>query len=372
MTARPTIVIVTDRHLFPVNEGTRARIVTLIRSLRALGFFVVLVTSSPGKRRALQTRWLVDRLVVVDAPAFPGGSPSAYDCAPFEPGVRSVVERFSPVAVIAEYIWMAPCLEQVRNGAMRLVDTHDLMHVRRALSDSLSDVWVTCTPEEERHLLEKADAIIAIQPNEQRRFRELVPDREVICIPHHVPVPHRREKRDRAVVAVVGSGNPVNVAGLRWFLDEAWPLVRRQRPETELRIFGDLARAAPPAEGVVPVGFVRTLRRAYRDAAVVINFVRVGTGLKIKTVEALAHGCAVVTTSCGAEGLESGAGRAFLVEDDPERFGLAVAALLGDRHARSRLESAATMFARAEFSRERVYGSFLRALSARASVSTSR
>ena len=138
MTRRPAIVIVTERCLFPVSEGTRARIVSLIRSLRALGFFVVLVTRrSPGKAGALQTRWLVDRLVVVDAPPFRGGCPSVYDCAPFERAVRSVVERFSPLAVIAEYIWMAPCLEFVRNGAMRLVDTHDLMHVRRDFSDRL-------------------------------------------------------------------------------------------------------------------------------------------------------------------------------------------------------------------------------------------
>lgn len=366
MTGRPAIVIVTERQLVPVSEGTRARIVTLIRSLRALGFLVVLVTRRPsGRVAAVQMRWLADRLVVVDSNGFGGGSPSAYDCTPFFGPLRSVVERFGPVAVIAEYLWMAPCLDAVDNGALRFVDTIDLMHLRWGFRDQLSNVWVTCTPEEERRLLEKADVVIAIQSQELRLIRELVPDRDVICVPHHVSAHPTPARGNRPVVAVVGSGNPGNVEGLTSFLDRAWPVVRRQRPGAELRVFGELAGVMPPREGVIRVGYARSLRRAYWDAAVVINPVRVGTGLKIKTVEALAHGKAVVTTSCGAEGLESGAGRAFLVEDDMERFGHAVAGLLAKQESRARLESAAVVFAQAEFSRERVFGGFLEALASR-------
>ena len=108
--------------------------------------------------------------------------------------------------------------------------------------------------------------------------------------------------------------------------------------------------------GVTRIGYVRNLRRAYRDAAVVINPVRFGTGLKIKTVEALAHGKALVTTSCGVEGLEGAHGRAFLVEDDMPRFGAEVGRLLASPDARRTLAQAAAGFARAEFGRDRVYG----------------
>jgi glycosyltransferase involved in cell wall biosynthesis len=363
MKRRRTIVVVTERRLFPVNDGTRARIVTLIRGLRALGFRVVLVARRPAGllARAL-TRWLADRLVVVDAPGFLPGTPSAYDCTPFHGPLRSAVERFSPVAVIAEYVWMAPSLHVVRKGVLRMVDTIDLMHARGAFSDRVSNIWVTCTADEERHLLRTADTVIAIQTNELDRFRQLLPDRDVICVPHHVPVrrtfPHAR----RAVVMLVGSSNPCNVEGLMSFLESAWPVVQAACPDAELRIFGELARVAPERPGVVRRGYTASLERAYRDAAVVINPVRTGTGLKIKTVEALAHGRAIVTTTCGAEGLEGVAGRALVIEDDPGRFGHAVVALLRNPQARITLERAAARIAEEEFSRERVYAGLLQAL----------
>jgi len=366
VTRRRTIIIVTEKHLFPVNEGNRARIVTLVRSLRALGFFVVLIARRPsGVLATLQTRWLADRFLSVETERFARGSPSAYDCSAFEGPLKAAVDRFSPVAVIAEYIWMAPCLDVVGNGVLRLIDTHDLMHGRRQFRGRLSNIWVDCSIDEERLLLEKADVVMAIQPIELQRFREMLPSRDIICVPHYVPVRPMTGSADDVGVVIVASDNPGNVDGLASFLDRSWPVIRKRQPSAELRIYGTLADVAPVAERLRSIGYVRSLRRAYRDAAVVINPVRFGTGLKIKNVEALALGKALVTTSCGAEGLESGAGAAFVVEDDMDRFGHAVAALLADRDARDRLGDAAAAFAGQQFGREQIYGSFLQLVASR-------
>jgi glycosyltransferase involved in cell wall biosynthesis len=317
-----------------------------------------------GRWERVQTRWLVDDLVLVDTPAFPGGVPSDYDCSAFREPLRSAVERHRPVAVIAEYLWMAPCLDAVPAGVLRCVDTHDVMHRRLDFRDRLSNVWVTCTAEEERRLLEKADVIIAIQSRELERFRRLVPHRQIVCVPHYVLVRPSPFKGRRAVVIIVGGNSPPNVEGTTAFLKDGWPVVCRERPGTELHVYGELAGAIPSGEQVIRIGFTKSLQRAYRQATVVINPVRLGTGLKIKTVDALAHGKAVVTTSCGAEGLEHGASSAFLVADEMEAFGREVAALLVDGTARARLERAAADFARTEFTLERTLGGFLQALAA--------
>ena len=209
MRRRPTVVVVTEKRLFPVNEGNRARIVTLIKLLRRLDVSVVLVARRPERGLPMiQTRWLADHLVAVDAERFSRGSPSAYDCSAFAAAVRVAVDRFRPVAVIAEYIWMAPCLDVVGTRALRIVDTLDLMHPRRAFADRLTNIWVDCAEDEERALLEKADTVIAIQAREQRRFQELVPTRRVVCVPHHVPVREAGTTGTRHVVAIVGSDNP--------------------------------------------------------------------------------------------------------------------------------------------------------------------
>ena len=358
--AAPAIVMLTERVLFPIRNGSQRRIVALIQSLRVAGFAVVLVSRRtlrlsrhPGIRATLRTRALVDHVLPADAPHFAGGSPMAYDSAPFLEPLSRAVRRFKPVAVIAEYIWMAPCLDVVPAGTLRVLDTHDLMHVRKAMYEGQPEgAWVECSREEEQSLLAKADVVMAIQRHEAEVFRGMVPTKTVIHVPHCCEVrdtPLGAGTND--VVVFVGSTIEGNLLGLRAFLDTSWPIVRRFRPDAQLRIYGDIAGCIPARpDGVHAIGYVRNLMDAYRDASVVINPVALGTGLKVKSVEALAYGKALVTTSCGAEGLEDGRQGAFMLEDDPERFGHAVARLLDDENARTGLARRALAFARARFS----------------------
>jgi glycosyltransferase involved in cell wall biosynthesis len=190
-------------------------------------------------------------------------------------------------------------------------------------------------------------------------------------VPHFVSETATFGASSRRVVAIVGSDNPGNVDGLTAFLEDAWPAVLNACPDAELKVYGLLARKVGPAKATTRVGYTSDLRSAYRESAVVINPLRFGTGLKIKTVEALARGKAVVTTSCGAEGLEHGAGSAFLMEDDMGRFSEAVARLLKDKHSRDRLERAAYEFAAREFGLEQAYGGLLQLLHARVNGKTS-
>jgi succinoglycan biosynthesis protein ExoO len=373
----PTIVVVTERALFPTREGSQARIVALIRSLRAAGLSVVLVSRRllgprlrPGIRTLLKTWSLVDRFIQVDASAFTPGSPLAYDWRPFLRPLAAAVQRFKPAAVIAEYIWMAPCLDAVAGETLRLLDAHDVMHVRRSMYAGQPEGagWVDCSREEERALLNKADIVMAIQRHEAEVFRAMLPDKTVVCVPHCCE-PQARPLSIGAggnIVTFIGSKIHSNLNGVRSFLDVSWPIVRRLCRGAHLRIYGDTAPYVETHEASVhPIGYVRRLTEAYRDAKVVINPVTLGTGLKVKSVEALAYGKALVTTSCGADGIEEGRGQAFLLEDDPERFGLAVARLLRDDTLRARLEWSALDFARERFGPAAALRELLSALWAR-------
>ncbi len=375
MAAKPTVIIVTERLLFPGREGTRVRIMELIRGLRASGYSVALVARRPKEwANIVRTRLLVDRLILVDAPGFGGGSPFSFDVAPFAAALDRAVTALRPRAVIAEYLWMAPCLDVVGSRALRCVDTIDLMHPRAAMyAGEGQGAWVTCSPEEESALLRRADVVIAIQRTELAEFRAMVPDRRVICLPHGLTVEPLRPSTNRAgspeAVMFVGSVNQGNAAGLQWFLRECWPEVRVARPTAELRLYGDVVKRLPPSDlaGVQRIGYIPSLREAYADAHVVINPVMLGTGLKIKTVEALAYGRAVVTTSVGAEGLEDAAGEAFLLEDESGAFAAAVARLLGDGALRRSLERRGRALAEERFSRRAALAEFHELLQLRGS-----
>jgi glycosyltransferase involved in cell wall biosynthesis len=106
----------------------------------------------------------------------------------------------------------------------------------------------------------------------------------------------------------------------------------------------------PPAPaGVLMHGPQTDLAAFYARADVCINPVRHGSGLKIKTIEALAHGKALVSTSHGSRGLEAHAGAAYLVANDPGDFAQAVLNLVQQPALAEGLRQAALAVVEQEF-----------------------
>ncbi|MBW1744559.1 MAG: glycosyltransferase family 4 protein, partial [Deltaproteobacteria bacterium] len=288
-----------------------------------------------------------EQVIYVPADRFPWKSVGSYDVEPFKKATRRAVDQMDPLAVIVEYIWLTPCLDEVENNALKLIDAHGVVHVR---NDFVFHRKILCEKWREIELLSKADVIMAIQKNDVDAFRKMVPERKVILVHHHSDIKKLEMAGDEETFAVIGDNHPPNLQALAWFLEKAWPTITRERPRAVFLVYGRMAEAAPDSSAIRRVGFVHDLEEAYRFARVMINPIQLGTGLKVKTVEALCYGKALVTTSCGADGLEEGAGSAFIMEDDPAAFGHAVVRLLGDDEARQQLEDSALQFARDHFS----------------------
>jgi glycosyltransferase involved in cell wall biosynthesis len=296
---------------------------------------------------------LADKVYWVRGESFENGRPDSFDWIPYARVLDKAIAAERPVAVLAHYIWMAPCLDSVPDGVVKVLDTLDLMHTRTAIYGSTATgAWVECSREEETELILKADVVIAIQETERREFAAMAPGRQVVCIPHAVKPRCMEDPGNSNIVAFVGSAIEGNIEGVERFIAEAWPVVRDRHPEARLKIFGEVVRrlgSVSEVNGVTKVGFVRDLDEVYGPSAVIVNPVTRGTGLKIKAVEAMAHCRAVVSTSCGAAGLEDAAGRALLVEDDFVRFGAEVARLLTDREFRESLGREAGNYAMEKF-----------------------
>ena len=83
----------------------------------------------------------------------------------------------------------------------------------------------------------------------------------------------------------------------------------------------------------------------FQSAAVVLAPVRIGGGMRMKVLEALALGRAVVTTPRGAEGLDAPGETAFLVADSAHGIADAISLLLADPSARTSLGQRARAYA---------------------------
>jgi glycosyltransferase involved in cell wall biosynthesis len=134
-----------------------------------------------------------------------------------------------------------------------------------------------------------------------------------------------------------------NTDGVLYFCAEIFPRIRASWPETSLAVVG---KDPPPAvrglagERLQVTGTVPDVRPWLQTAEVVVVPLRVGGGTRLKILEALATGRAVVSTSLGCEGLEVTPGEDILLADTPAAFAEATLRCLRDPALRARLGAA--------------------------------
>lgn len=146
-----------------------------------------------------------------------------------------------------------------------------------------------------------------------------------------------------------------NISGIRLFVREIWPLLRHQRPVIKLYLAGrtptaavkELARSDSAIELIPdPVD----IRPWVWKATVFICPIIDGGGTRLKILDALAMGKAIVSTTIGAEGLEVRHGEHLLIADDPQDFAMNVLRLLDDSALRQRLAAHGRALAEAKYS----------------------
>lgn len=119
---------------------------------------------------------------------------------------------------------------------------------------------------------------------------------------------------------------PHNHDAAMTFLNECMPRVRELMPDARVQVVGRGAKpelldlAAAFGEQVEVTGFVPDLEGLLATACAVVAPLRFGSGLKIKVLDALAHGVPVLTTPVGAEGIDAGDDTGIVCETDVARF----------------------------------------------------
>jgi glycosyltransferase involved in cell wall biosynthesis len=145
-----------------------------------------------------------------------------------------------------------------------------------------------------------------------------------------------------------------NHDGVLYFADAIWPAIRRELPAAHWLIVGaeppPAVRALDGAAGITVTGRVDDVRPYSWRSGVSIVPLRMGGGTRLKIVEALAMGQAVVSTSVGCEGIAVAPGRNLVVADDPAAFAAAVVDLLRDPARAAAIGAAGRALAEQQYS----------------------
>jgi glycosyltransferase involved in cell wall biosynthesis len=187
------------------------------------------------------------------------------------------------------------------------------------------------------------DGCAVTSERERLELMSAVPDKPVVTVPNGVDVGHWEPQAAAAPSGIAFTGlmsyRP-NIDAVTYFVREILPLIHRVRPAEIFTMVGwglnDEVRALLGPR-VIATSRVPDVRPYLAGAAVVVTPIRIGSGTRLKVLEALAMARPLVSTSLACEGLDVVPGRHLLVADNPTSFADAVIQLLKDRSLADRL-----------------------------------
>ena len=197
----------------------------------------------------------------------------------------------------------------------------------------------------ERVLSPKFDAVTCTSDIDAAVFQRHCAEDVIEIIPNGVDVAHYQPDFSAEVPAhliYIGSMDWYpNEDAVAFFADEVLPQIHAEVPEVKFSIVGGnpSARVQKLAEkeGVVVTGRVPEIKPYFAEATVFVVPLRIGSGTRLKILEALAMGKAIVSTSVGAEGLDLKDGEEIFIANEPTVFAEAVTGLLKDPSLRRRI-----------------------------------
>jgi glycosyltransferase involved in cell wall biosynthesis len=269
-------------------------------------------------------------------------------CDTFQPDVVQVEQ-----AVVGETLAAAP-------EALRVISIHepaahlrDTLPLRREGPALAHRVNALASARQERRVLSLADGAVVFTEHDKQTLAPKTPaSTEIVIIPlgwDVPPAPLDPIGGEPPTLVFVGSyRHPPNLEAALALAQHILPLVQERHPAVTLDIVGE----SPPAElkalanaSVRVTGDVPSVTPYLDRASVVVTPIAIGGGMRVKVLEALAAGKAVVASPRAVEGLTARRGEHLVVADGHVATASAIVELIEDVDARRRLGEAARAWA---------------------------
>lgn len=244
-----------------------------------------------------------------------------------------------------ETLFTTPYLSLIRrlSGARLVLRAHNIEHliwkrVAAGCKNPLKKLYLThlarTLRKYELDILRKVDGVAAITEKDADFFRNASPSTPVVAIPFGVTVTGTEEKSDDSLpddnptLFHLGSMNWIpNLEGIDWFIGNVWPKLNRKYPWLRFHLAGRemparLSNADIP--GIVIDGEIPDASSYMLQHSVMIVPLFSGSGIRIKIIEGMMTGKAIITTGIGAEGIRCTDGEDILIANDAAGFEAAV------------------------------------------------
>lgn len=235
--------------------------------------------------------------------------------------------------VQVEMPWISSFILSLPDTVKKVYVHHELAFVKHELElqDDPNNLYAkTCYKHclaSEISMLNHADHIITLSPIDKRKLEEkgvTTPITSSFAIVN-TDAELKPYVTDDCVLTFVGPDDNIpNKVGLRWFLDNCWHTLKEKEPSYQLKVIGrwseknkqTILKDYPEVEYL---GFVDSLYESMKGTVMIVP-ITIGSGIRMKILEAASMGIPFVSTTVGAEGIPVKDGHDCFLTDDPNSY----------------------------------------------------
>ena len=266
----------------------------------------------------------------------------------FEKRLIEILQSETFDIVQIEFLYMSPYLEVVRkySKAKVVLRAHNIEHLiwKRIADEEKNPVkkfylrhLATTLENYERGILNKYDAIVPVTAKDAEFFKQNsnVP---VMDAPFSIDTEkfskYINDNPEHALFHIGSMNWMPNEEGIRWFVKEVWPEISTKHENLKLYLAG---REMPKwlvnlnMKNLEVVGEVDDAYEFMSSKSILVSPLFSGSGIRVKIIESMALGKAVISTTIGAEGINYTDGKDILLANNKEEFIEAISKLYTDK-----------------------------------------
>jgi len=206
------------------------------------------------------------------------------------------------------------------------------------------------------------DMNIMMSKTDEAELKAMAPSVKTEIVPNGVDTEYfevRDEPQEAAIIYTGGMNMFANKDAVIHLISDIWPRIKAKVPEAVFNVIGqdppeELHELAKADDSIKVLGYVADIRPYVARSAVYVVPLRVGGGTRLKVLDALSQGKAIVSTAVGCEGIDVSDGLNIHIEDDDDKFADRVIELLENPQRRRELGAEARKLAEQSYAWESI------------------
>lgn len=252
--------------------------------------------------------------------------------------------------IIADGLFMAPYIATIRQHSKVPVwlREHNVEYriwetLANQTTNPLKKWYITLLAKRlkrfEQEAVNRFDALITLTQDDEQGMRLLGCTKPILVAPVGMVFNQSVSKIQPLPLSVFHLGAmdwQPNQQAMLWFIKEVWPMVTAVMPDAVFYMAGKSMPASfkqYQSKSIKVVGEVDDASVFMLGRQVMIVPLFAGSGIRVKILEGMSLGKAIVTTSLGGQGIQAEHGKHLLVADDAATFAKAILMLLADKGA---------------------------------------